>query len=74
MTLDLSATGGGPLAGGSMTLDGFVITIPKNILVTLPSITVAWPELFDNTTSPPTPKLPGSVTWEAHVSLLTSLL
>ncbi|KAF7335652.1 hypothetical protein MVEN_02220200 [Mycena venus] len=55
----------GPLAGGSITVDGMVITVPKNLLVTLPSISVAWPELFDGET----PSLPllGSVSWEATV-------
>ncbi|KAJ7026500.1 hypothetical protein C8F04DRAFT_966333 [Mycena alexandri] len=55
----------GPLAGGTITVDGMVITVPKNLLVTLPSISVAWPELFDGET----PSLPllGSVSWEATV-------
>ncbi|KAJ6529747.1 hypothetical protein B0H19DRAFT_1274139 [Mycena capillaripes] len=56
---------GGPLAGGTITVDGMVITVPKNLLVTLPSINVAWPELFDGET----PSLPllGSVSWEATI-------
>ncbi|KAJ7892241.1 hypothetical protein B0H13DRAFT_2038759 [Mycena leptocephala] len=55
----------GPLGGGTITVNGMVITVPKNLLVTLPSITVAWPELFDHET----PNLPllGSVSWEATV-------
>ncbi|KAJ7604817.1 hypothetical protein DFH06DRAFT_274226 [Mycena polygramma] len=55
----------GPLAGGSLTVNGFKITIPKNTLVTLPSIAVAWPELFTDGSS----NLPllGSVSWEATV-------
>jgi hypothetical protein len=57
-------TAGGPLAGGSITVDGMVITVPANLLATLPSITVAWPELFTGDTA----NLPGSVSWEAHVS------
>lgn len=65
MTLDQTAAGD-PLAGGTMTLDGFLITVPRNLLVTLPSITVAWSELF--TAPGGLADLPGSVTWEAHVS------
>ncbi|KAJ7621999.1 hypothetical protein DFH06DRAFT_770088 [Mycena polygramma] len=57
--------GGDVFAGGTITVDGFKITVPKNTLVTLPSITVAWSELFQNNQ----PQLPllGSVTWEATV-------
>jgi len=65
MTLDPSAAQD-PLAGGTLTLDGHVFTVPRNLLATLPSITVAWPELFDPTTG--LANLPGNVTWEAHVS------
>ncbi|KAJ6487174.1 hypothetical protein C8R47DRAFT_979315 [Mycena vitilis] len=63
-SLSLDA-GGGVLAGGVITVNNFKITVPKNTLVTLPSITVAWSELFENNQ----PQLPllGSVTWEATV-------
>jgi hypothetical protein len=44
-----------------------VITVPTNLLATLPAITVAWPELFTNGAA----DLPGSVTWQAHVRLST---
>ncbi|KAJ7847618.1 hypothetical protein B0H14DRAFT_3867439 [Mycena olivaceomarginata] len=60
MTLNGTA---GPLAGGTLTVNGFKITIPKNTLVTLPSITVAWSELFVN--GQPNLPLLGSVSWEA---------
>lgn len=43
MTLDSTTN---PLSGGTVTVDGSVMVIPANTLVTLPSITVAWPELF----------------------------
>lgn len=58
---------GGLLAGGTITIDGIEIIVPQNLLATLPSITVAWSELFENGT----PNLPGSAdtTWEALVSL-----
>ncbi|RDW68550.1 hypothetical protein BP5796_09207 [Coleophoma crateriformis] len=58
ITLDPS---GDVLAGGTITVDGLLITVPKNLLVTLPSITVAWSELFKNGVS----NLPG--TFEAHI-------
>ena len=59
MTVDA----GGPLAGGTITVDGNVITVPENLLATLPSITVAWPELFSGGAA----DLPGG-NYEAHVS------
>jgi hypothetical protein len=81
MTLDAT---GGPLAGGTLTVNGFSITIPKvgisslfsfllsishqNTLVTLPSITVAWSEMFIN--GQPNLPLLGSVSWEATVIIL----
>ncbi|TKA50385.1 hypothetical protein B0A49_12513 [Cryomyces minteri] len=60
MTLDPS---GGTLAGGSITVDGVAITVPTNLLATLPAITVAWGELFNNGV----PDLPGGMSWQAHV-------
>ncbi|KAK0101018.1 hypothetical protein ONS95_012994 [Cadophora gregata] len=61
MALDTTTTN--PLRGGTITVDGSVITVPTNLLATLPGITVAWPELFNNGAA----NLPGGVTWEAHV-------
>lgn len=55
---------GGPLAGGSVNFDGQKIIVPKNLLATLPSITVAWGELFKNGVA----NSPGGVSWEANVS------
>ncbi|KAJ7101874.1 hypothetical protein C8R44DRAFT_716280 [Mycena epipterygia] len=63
-TMTLNA-GGDPLAGGTLTVNGFNIIIPKNTLVTLPSITVAWSELFVN--GQPDLPLLGTVSWEATV-------
>ncbi|KAJ7468500.1 hypothetical protein FB451DRAFT_374873 [Mycena latifolia] len=54
-----------PLAGGTLTVNGFVVTIPNNTLVTLPSITVAWSEMFID--GEPNLPLLGSVSWEATV-------
>ena len=70
LTLD---TAGGTLAGGSITVDGIKITVPKNLLATLPSITVAWAELFD---AAGTPQLPGfgGVSWQATVSEADSIV
>ncbi|KAJ7671461.1 hypothetical protein DFH06DRAFT_1366430 [Mycena polygramma] len=65
-TIDAMSLGsGGVLAGGSITVNGLPIVIPQNTLVTLPSVTVAWSEMFTGTT----PQLPmfGSVSWEATV-------
>ena len=64
--MTLNSTGG-VLAGGTITVDGIVVTVPQNLLATLPSITVAWGELFSNGV----PNLPGSedTTYEALVSL-----
>ncbi|CAG8954378.1 hypothetical protein HYFRA_00006004 [Hymenoscyphus fraxineus] len=59
----MSLDAGGPLAGGSITVDGLIITIPQNLLVTLPSITVSWPEMFNNGVS----NIPGGISWEANV-------
>ncbi|KAJ7184710.1 hypothetical protein C8R46DRAFT_1343732 [Mycena filopes] len=67
MTLDLED---GVLAGGTITVNNFVVTVPKNLLVTLPSISVAWSEMFtineDNSTTPNLP-LFGAVSWEATI-------
>ncbi|KAJ7139026.1 hypothetical protein C8R44DRAFT_727142 [Mycena epipterygia] len=61
----------GVLGGGTITVNGLTITVPKarcvqNLLVTLPSISAAWPELFDYYGRPKLPLL-GSVSWEAMV-------
>ncbi|KAJ7618900.1 hypothetical protein DFH06DRAFT_1107110 [Mycena polygramma] len=67
MTLDVT---GGPLAGGTIAVKGFNVTVPKNTLVTLPSITCAWSEMFtvdaSNNTIPNLPLL-GSVSWETTI-------
>lgn len=59
------------LAGGTITIDGTEIIVPRNLLATLPSITVAWSELFENGV----PNLPGisDTTWEATVSSLNQI-
>lgn len=58
-------SGTDPLRGGSITVDGIKVIVPVNTLVTLPSITVAWPELFVNGVA----DLPGGNTWQAHVCI-----
>ncbi|KAJ7230324.1 hypothetical protein GGX14DRAFT_343704 [Mycena pura] len=55
-----------PLTGGTITVNGFVVTVPKNLLVTLPSITCAWSEMFDVHGTPQLPLL-GTVSWEATI-------
>jgi hypothetical protein len=66
MTLDLN---GGPLAGGTITVDGVEYIIPQNTLATLPGISVAWGELFVNGTA----NLPGHVSWQATVCLIANV-
>ncbi|KAJ7145993.1 hypothetical protein C8R44DRAFT_5100 [Mycena epipterygia] len=63
MTLD---PGGDVLAGGTLSVNGFKMTVPKNLLVTLPSISCAWSEMFDDNGQPNLPLL-GTVSWEATV-------
>jgi hypothetical protein len=56
------------LAGGTLILNGIPITVPDNLLVTLPSITVGWNELFKGKDIPDLPGFndPG-ISWEANV-------
>ncbi|KIJ37448.1 hypothetical protein M422DRAFT_260124 [Sphaerobolus stellatus SS14] len=63
MTLN---TTGGILAGGSITVDGITIVVPENLLVTLPSIAVAWSELFSASGQPLLPRF-GQVSWDVNV-------
>jgi hypothetical protein len=55
--------GGDPLAGGSMTVDGIPMAIPKNTIVTMPATAVAYSELFNGGTS----AIPNG--YMAHVSV-----
>lgn len=59
----MTLNAGGPLAGGSIIVDGQMITVPSNLLATLPSVSVAWGELFKNGVA----NLPGGISWEANV-------
>jgi hypothetical protein len=52
-----------PLTGGTIVVNGITIVVPDNTIATLPSIAVAWPELFTNGV----PNLPGTQTWTATV-------
>ena len=58
----------GTLSGGTITIDGIVVTVPDNLLATLPSITVAWSELFQGGI----PNLPGTGSWQATVGLASN--
>ncbi len=69
MTLDKT---GGVLAGGTLTVNGVTMTVPANTLVTLPSVTVAWSELFLSSGSPNLPQF-GTVSWDVTVGLPHSL-
>jgi hypothetical protein len=54
-------------SGGTITVDGIPMIIPKNSYVTLPSISVMWSELFvDGVPQLPQFRAPG-VSWEATV-------
>ncbi|KAF7373463.1 hypothetical protein MSAN_00556000 [Mycena sanguinolenta] len=67
MTLNVAD---GPLAGGTITVNNLTVIVPKNTLITLPSITVAWSEMFAvDAAGNATPQLPllGTVSWEANV-------
>jgi hypothetical protein len=66
MTIDVGA---GLLRGGTISVDGALVIVPENSLVTLPAATVAWPELFDANGKP---QFPGTQTWKASVSLTVS--
>jgi hypothetical protein len=75
MTLDAT---GGVLAGGTITVDGVTYVVPQNTIATLPSIAVAWGELFmstgvNGTSNLPngTANLPGGVSWQANVRLIS---
>ncbi len=61
MTLDSTTTN--PLRGGTITVDGNLITVPTNLLAQTFALTSAWAEFFTNGVV----NLPGNVTWEAHV-------
>jgi hypothetical protein len=43
-----SVSGSGPLAGGSVTINGIDITIPANTVVQFPATDMGWGELFGN--------------------------
>ncbi|KAJ7058267.1 hypothetical protein C8F01DRAFT_1150226 [Mycena amicta] len=65
MTLDNRSDS---LSGGSITVNGFDIVVPKNLLLTLPSITCAWSEMFDESGEPLLPLFQSEgVSWEATI-------
>jgi hypothetical protein len=70
MTVDTTSTS--PVRGGTITVDGIVVTVPTNLLATLPAVTVGWPELFNGATA----NLPGfgTVSWQAHVCTFATFL
>ncbi|KAI5795342.1 hypothetical protein DFH27DRAFT_484388 [Peziza echinospora] len=55
------------LSGGTLLVNGLTVIIPRNLLVTLPSITVSWQELFkpDETLNLP---MFGVKSWEVSVT------
>ena len=54
-------------------MNGITIVVPDNTLATLPSIAVAWGELFTPDGAPNLPRL-GQVSWEASVRYLWKTL
>jgi len=59
ITLNAPAANQNPLlAGGSLSVNEILVAIPSNLMVTLPSIAVARPELFVGGKA----FLPGSIT------------
>jgi hypothetical protein len=74
-----SATLGGSdsLAGGTVTVHGQVVTIPRNTVVLLPATALTWQELFRLAPSPYGPNQTGlaqsdipapTTTWQVHVT------
>ncbi|KAI5837649.1 hypothetical protein DFP73DRAFT_487084 [Morchella snyderi] len=55
------------LSGGTLSVNGMNIVVPRNLLVTLPSITVSWRELFTSTGALNLPRF-GITEWEVTVS------
>lgn len=55
------------LSGGTLLVNDINIVIPRNLLVTLPSITVSWAELFNADGTLSLPRF-GTVEWEVSVS------
>ncbi|KAH0613056.1 uncharacterized protein H6S33_009436 [Morchella sextelata] len=55
------------LSGGTLSVNGMNIIIPRNLLVTLPSITVSWSELFTSAGALDLPRF-GVTEWEVSVN------
>lgn len=60
---------GDVLSGGTLRVNDITVIIPKNLLVTLPSITVSWAELFNAGGSINLPNF--EYGWEVSVSSST---
>ncbi len=86
-TLDLTCAGANPLptppltggqpCGGTVTVNGHLITIPKNTIVIFPAAAWSWQEVFDNAPAPYGPTQSGLAladiptplsTYEVHVT------
>ncbi len=61
------------LSGGTITINGVTVVVPRNLLVNTPSLTaVAWSELFKPDGTIDLPLWP-EVNWEAAVSLSSAI-
>ena len=52
MTLDAAGEGGDPLAGGTVTVNGTTVVIPRNTIVLMPGTFLSWLELWDQAPPP----------------------
>ncbi|HEY0190752.1 MAG TPA: hypothetical protein VGC42_06485, partial [Kofleriaceae bacterium] len=69
---DATTSGSGPTAGGSLTLDGHVITIPANTVVTTPASQLTWAELFSHAPAPYGPSQTGLALADVPAPLATT--
>lgn len=52
MTLDAAGVAGDPLAGGTVTVNGSTIVIPRNTIVLMPGTFLSWQELWAQAPAP----------------------
>src|SRR5574342_408264 len=52
MTLDAEGMAGDPLAGGTVTVNGTTVVIPRNTIVLMPGTFLSWQELWDQAPPP----------------------
>ena len=57
--LQEASTFAGPLAGGSLKVNGHLVTVPANTIVILPANALTWEELFTQAPAPYAPTMSG---------------